>query len=80
MAQPDQQTPNKPEDPLAFSTEVHEWLDEVATKIDGFREQLGTPTLAIDAGVLTHLTQIERVVNQARMDLNTQVPAEESAE
>lgn len=81
---PPAKTPTKPPpdetpDPLAFSAEVHTWLDEVADKIAGFREQVGMPTLAIDAGILGHLTQIEGVVNQARMDLRTQVPPEEPA-
>lgn len=65
-------------DPLEFSKAVSTWIAETREKIDEFRQQVGMPTLAIDAGVVTALTQVDGILAQAGADLATQLPVEEA--
>jgi hypothetical protein len=64
-------------DPLEFSKAVSVWIAEARGKIDEFRQQVGTPTLAIDAGIVSSLTQVDGILAQAGADLSTQLPVEE---
>lgn len=76
--------PDKPEngeeqDPLEFSKAVQTWVTETREKIAEFMGQVGQPRLAIDAGIVSHLTQVDGILAQTGADLNTQLPAEEEA-
>jgi hypothetical protein len=64
-------------DPLEFSTAVHKWMDDAADQVAGFQEQVGTPTLGVDAHALSYLTRISRLLDEARSDLKRELPAEE---
>lgn len=65
-------------DPLEFSKAVNAWIAETREKIDEFRQQVGTPTLAIDAGIVSSLAQVDGILAQTGADLATQLPVEEA--
>jgi hypothetical protein len=68
---------NSDPSPLEFSTAVVGWMDDASKQVDGFQQQVGTPSLGIDAHALAYLTRIGRLLDEARVDLRKELPAEE---
>jgi hypothetical protein len=64
-------------DPLEFSTAVVGWMDEASKQVDSFQQQVGMPSLGIDAHAVNYLTRIGRLLDEARVDLRKELPAEE---
>jgi len=69
--------PNGDPDPLEFSKNVVTWMDDTSTQVAGFQEQVGAPSLGIDAHALAYLTRIGRLLDEARVDLRKELPAAE---
>jgi hypothetical protein len=71
------QPPNGDPDPLEFSKNVLTWMDDASKQVNGFQEQVGTPSLGVDAHALAYLTRIGRLLDEARADLTKELPAAE---
>lgn len=76
-ADADPQKQDPPErDPLEFSTAVHKWLIGVQDQVAAFQEQVGTPSLGIDAGALNVVIEIGHAADQGVMNLWPHLPAD----